>query len=161
MLHAGDRQDRPHHRADLVAAVATCIDDDFSLYIARLCVHNPAVIRALRQPCHGAVTDHPSSRVTRPSRQRLAELGWVNISIQRVPKPTNKPIGLQKWMPPRTFGRINHLKFNTHSPSHRGKVAIRLHLRLGLCKPDTAVSMVVVDWILWIFRQLFIERNRV
>ena len=64
-------------------------------------------------------------------------------------------------MPAGTFGGIDHFKLNAHATSHRGKVAIALHLLLSVGKTDAPVPMIVVHRIFKISSQIFIEVDRV
>ena len=63
-------------------------------------------------------------------------------------------------MTPRTFSRIQYFKLNIHAPRHRGKVAIPLHLFLGVGKANTAVAVVVIYWVIRIGSQVFVQVDR-
>ena len=60
-----------------------------------------------------------------------------------------------------TFRGIDHFKLNVHAASHRGKVAVTLHLLLSVGKTDASVPMIVVHRIFEISSQIFIEVDRV
>ncbi len=60
-----------------------------------------------------------------------------------------------------TFRGIDHFKLNVHAASHRGKVAVTLHLLLSVGKTDASIAVIVVHRIFEISSQIFIQVDRV
>ena len=60
-------------------------------------------------------------------------------------------------MTARAFCRIDHLEIDSHASRHGCEVAVALHLRLGICQPDSTVAVVIPDRVVRIVPQFLVE----
>ena len=160
MLHRHDRMMYAHHGPNLIHAVATGIHNNLTIYVTFGCMHSPAVILMLGEAGDSRMTVNFCAGFASTTGQRLTKLSRVNIPIQRIPEPPNQIFSGNERVAAGAFFCINHLEIHTHPTCHRGEMSISLHLAFGIGKPDTAISMMVVDRIIRIFSEFFIQRNR-
>ena len=85
VFHRHDQMMHPHQGTDFIDAITAGIDHDLTIDIALAGMHGPAVISVLGQPGQRGLAIDFSPGLSRPPRQRLAELGRINITIKRVP----------------------------------------------------------------------------
>ena len=64
-------------------------------------------------------------------------------------------------MAARTFLGVQHFKLDAHAPRHGGKVAVAVHLGLGVGQPYATVAVVIPYGVVGIIAQLFVEVDRV
>ena len=161
MLHRGHGQAAAHHGGDFIAAVAAGIDDFLGSDIAILSVDQPGAVRFLGEPGHGIEALDFGPGFAGAAGQGLAELGWVNIAIQRVPQRAQEIIGGDQRVAALAFGWIKQLEFDAHAFGLADEmvIAVKVVLRRGKAQP--AGRMVVIDWIIGIVSELFIEFDRV
>ena len=64
-------------------------------------------------------------------------------------------------MPPGAFLRIQHFEFNPHALGQTGEMGVSIHMSLGICQPDAAISKIISDRVFGICGQLLVEFDRV
>ena len=159
VLHRRNGMMYPHHRAHLVHAVAASIHNHITVDIAVFGVHGPRIIFVLGQPGDRRVAINFRPRLARAAGQGLTQLRRVDVTIHRIPKATDQVVSGNQGVTAGAFLCVNDLKFHIHSTRHGRKVAISLHLRFGIGKAYAPITMVIIDRILWVFCQLFVERD--
>ena len=150
-----------HHRADLIAAIATCIDDHVSLDLALGGLNHPSLIAELLQARDRRMAIDLCPGLARTAGERLAKLRWINIAIHRIPKRAQQGVCGDQRMPLCTFGSVDDFKLNTHAFGHGRKVVIAIEMILGGGQPDAARAVVIINRVVRIIGQIFIEVNRV
>jgi hypothetical protein len=108
----------------------------------------------------GCVPVHFRSGIAGAAGQSLTELCRIDISVHGIPKPAKQVVRRNQRMPAGAFFGVYDLEVNVHPACHRGKMAISLHLFFGVGQPDAAVAVVIVDRIIRIIRQLFVQADR-
>ena len=161
MLHRGDGMLHAHHRTDLVAAVAAGIDDLVRADVALRRVHDPAVVRLLREARHGRMAMHLGAGLAGTAGERLAQLCGVDVAVERIPQRTQHLVGVQQRVAPPAFGGIEQLELHAHAARQAQEVRVAIEMILGMRQPEAAGSVMVVDRVVRIVGQLLVERDRV
>jgi len=138
VLHGHHRILDAQHGAHFVDAVTAGVDDDFTGDITLFRLHDPLVIGLLIGPDNGRIAIDFSAGQSRSARQRLSELGRVDIAIQRIPETTQQAVGLEQRVPFGTFGGIDVFKINPHPLGQRDEVFVTIHVILGRRQTNTS-----------------------
>ena len=83
----------PHHAADLVHPVTAGVDHDIAVDVAMFGVDRPSVVFVLRQGGDRRVAIDLSPGLARVKSQSLTELGRINVTVERIPKPAQQVLG--------------------------------------------------------------------
>ena len=93
--HGDHRNGAPEHRAHLAPPVAGRVDDVLAAHLPLRGRDDPlAALPAYAR--HGAESDDPGAEVTGPLRERLGELGRIDIAVVGVVERTREIVGLEE-----------------------------------------------------------------
>ena len=120
-----------HHRADFVAPVAARIDDMLSGDVALVGVNDPFASRACGQTGDRCVAVDFSPRPARPPGQRLAQLGRIDIAVQRIPQGTEQSVRGDQRMAAAHSSASDHLESNAHALGHGQEVVVAVDMVRG------------------------------
>ena len=92
MLHRDDRQGGSHHRSDFVDTVSGSDDDDLAVKRPGIGFDKPFSASSPANAFDFGILQNRCARASRASRQRMAKLGRINVSVQRIPQPADKAV---------------------------------------------------------------------
>ena len=107
-----------HHRPNLVAAISTCVDHDFTCDIALVGMDRPCAVFVLGQAGDGGMAVDLCTGKSGAPGKRLTQLRGVDMAIGRIPQTTKQIVRRDQRMPARAFGRIYDFELHIHSRSH-------------------------------------------
>ena len=147
----------PHHRAHFIHAVPTGVDHDLTVNVAVFGVNCPTVIGMLGEGGDRAIAINLGTGLAGAPGKSLTELGRVDISVQRIPQAPDQIVRGDQRVTPGAFFGINHLKMHIHSARHRRKMAIAVHLCLGVCQTNAAIAVMIIDGIFGVVCQFLVK----
>ena len=156
--HDGNGQVPPDHGHDLTGAVSGGVDHHFGHHIAFVGGHQPLTIGLLRQSRYPGVPAHAGAQLTCRAGQRLGQLRWVNITIQRVPQRTQQVMRLNERVALLQVGQRQDVVIQPIGLGHALHMVELIHAVTGVCQPHRACH-VVVDRVLGRGGQLAVERS--
>ena len=158
MRHDGNGQVPPDHGHDLTGAVSGGVDHHFGHHIAFVGGHQPLTIGLLRQSRDPGMPAHTGAQLTCRAGQRLGQLRWVNITIQRVPQRTQQVMGLDKGVALLQIAERQDVVVQPIRLGHGLYMVELIHAVAGMRQPHRACH-VVVDRVLGRGGQLAVERS--
>ena len=156
--HHGNRQMPTDHGHDLTGAVTGSVDHHLGHHIAFVGGNQPLTIWLLRQSSDPGVPAHAGAKFTRRAGQRLGQLRWVNVTIQRVPQRTQQVMGLDKGVAMLQITERQDVVVQPIRLGHALYMVEFIHAVAGMRQPYRACH-VVVDRVLGRGGQLTVERS--
>ncbi len=86
VLHRGHGMADTHHRANFVTPISACIHHDLCADVALFGMNRPGVVCVLRQTGDRRMAVNLCPGQSRTSRQRLTQLGRINVAVMRIPQ---------------------------------------------------------------------------
>src|SRR5690606_6943916 len=160
VLHRHHRVRHPEHAADLVHPVAGGVDHDLAGDIAVLRVHDEFAVRLAGDVFDRVEAMDLGAGGTRAPGQGEAELGGVDVAVERVPPRAEQAGGLDQRVPPADLGGVDELELDADALGHPHEVAVGVDLVVRVGEAQAAGD-VVVDGKFGVGRQLAVEVDAV
>lgn len=124
-------------------------------------MYDPTVIGFMGERLNRVVAMDFGIGLSRPTRQRLTKLGWIDVTIQRIPKGAHQIMRGDQRMPPFARLGIDDLQVDRHTLRHGNEMVIAVEMPSFRCQPETARGVVIVDRVVGVVGEFLVEFDRV
>ena len=127
---------QPNHFACFTGKIARRADNMFTSDFTLVGGHLPCTSGGTLNRCHSGIAVYFSAAITRPTRQSLGQVGWLNVAIIWMTNPANQPISVTHWPILFDLIRCQNLHINTNRARNTSILPIFIHPVLGRSKAN-------------------------